>query len=118
MDVQKCELRGSDGMSGHARVGPPGFEPESMAPEATRIPLNKYFDRLDRTIRHRHDVCVDVNRMDDELDSEMCEEAIGRFNTNPVVRTHDEVMKSLGLRCNTNPVVRTHDEVMKSLGLR
>ena len=38
MDVQKCELRGSDGMSGHARVGPPGFEPESMAPEATRIP--------------------------------------------------------------------------------
>ena len=92
-------------------VGPPGFEPESMAPEATRIPsyptgpqrtpngfLNKYFDRLDRTIRHRHDVCVDVNRMDDELDSEMCEEAIGRFNTNPVVRTHDEVMKSLGLR--------------------
>lgn len=24
MDVQKCELRGSDGMSGHARVGPPG----------------------------------------------------------------------------------------------
>ena len=103
-------------------MGPPGFEPESMAPEATRIPsyptgpqrtpngfptgpqrtpngfLNKYFDRLDRTIRHRHDVCVDVNRMDDELDSEMREEAIGRFNTNPVVRTHDEVMKSLGLR--------------------
>ena len=38
MDVQKCELRGSDVMSGHARVGPPGFEPESMAPEATRIP--------------------------------------------------------------------------------
>ena len=82
-----------------------------MAPEATRIPsyptgpqrtpngfLNKYFDRLDRTIRHRHDVCVDVNRMDDELDSEMYEKAIGRFNTKPVVSTHDEVMKSLGLR--------------------
>ncbi len=38
MDVQKCELKGSDKMSGRMRVGPPGFEPESMAPEATRIP--------------------------------------------------------------------------------
>lgn len=45
-------------------MGPPGFEPESMAPEATRIPsyptgpqrtpngfLNKYFDRPNLTIR-------------------------------------------------------------------
>ena len=26
MDVQKCELRGPDEMSGHARVGPPGSD--------------------------------------------------------------------------------------------
>ena len=38
MDVQKCELRGSDVMSGHARVGPPGFEPES---EWARPDLNR-----------------------------------------------------------------------------
>lgn len=25
MDVQKCELKGSDETSGHARVGPPDF---------------------------------------------------------------------------------------------
>lgn len=37
MDVQKCELRGPDEMSGHARVGPPGFEPGSEAPEAPML---------------------------------------------------------------------------------
>lgn len=26
MDVQKCELRGPDEKSGHARVGPPGSD--------------------------------------------------------------------------------------------
>ena len=38
MDVQKCELEGRNGMSGHKKVGPPGFEPESMPPEGTSIP--------------------------------------------------------------------------------
>ena len=39
-----------------------------------------------------------IDRIDDELDTEICEKAIECFKANPVVHTHDEVMKRLGLK--------------------
>lgn len=39
-----------------------------------------------------------IDRIDDELDTEICEKAIECFKANPVVHTHDEIMKRLGLK--------------------
>ena len=39
-----------------------------------------------------------IDRIDEELDTEICEKAIERFKANPVVHTHDEVMERLGLK--------------------
>ena len=39
-----------------------------------------------------------IDRIDDELDTEICEKAIECFKANPVVHTHDEIMKRLDLK--------------------
>ena len=39
-----------------------------------------------------------INRIDDELDTEICEKATERFKANPVIHTYDEIMKRLGLK--------------------
>ena len=38
-----------------------------------------------------------IDRIDDELDTEICEKAIECFKANPVVHTHDGIMKRLDL---------------------
>lgn len=39
-----------------------------------------------------------IDRIDEELDTGICEKAIERFEADPVVHTHDEVMERLGLK--------------------
>ena len=39
-----------------------------------------------------------IDRIDDELDTEICEKAIECFKANPVVHTHDGIMKRLDLK--------------------
>ena len=39
-----------------------------------------------------------IDRIDEALDTAICDKAIARFKANPVVHTHDEVMERLGLK--------------------